>query len=448
MKLLIKYLWLPILVFIFILSFELKYNLVGVTFILLIVQSVIGLSFSLTRSVNLLSVYFIFTLVFLNLLPWLHYSGRYIIWRSFPIFDSTYVTVNMIIILANALVFLTYRIFLKKSKQFSQREATEKNIALVKLILLLLSTFGFVLVFYLNDFSIIKLFFRGIIDEQRVVVVESSAVSLLLGLTARLTPVFCFYYAFTQLKGGVVTKSCLFLLMVLSVFPTGVARYMAAFVYIPLMLLFVPATRSATAFAAMLLISLFFIFPFLNQFRYFSEFRSLRLLPSEEFFYAAHFDAYENFASAVEGNFISHGEQLLGSLLFFVPRLIWSDKPVGSGYEMASQFGYQFKNISMPFLGEGYVNFGIVGVVLFAVLIGYSMAKLDSVFGSRVRANGKVNYSTAIYYFMIGAIFFLLRGDLMSSVAYISAGLIVALFIRWIIRFKNLLLPKNEKYSS
>jgi len=194
--------------------------------------------------------------------------------------------------------------------------------------------------------------------------------------------------------------------------------------------------------------SLVFIFPFLNQFRYFSEFRSLRLLPSEEFFYAAHFDAYENFASAVEGNFISHGEQLLGSLLFFVPRLIWSDKPVGSGYEMASQFGYQFKNISMPFLGEGYVNFGIVGVVLFAVLIGYSMAKLDSVFGSRVRANGKVNYSTAIYYFMIGAIFFLLRGDLMSSVAYISAGLIVALFIRWIIRFKNLLLPKNEKYSS
>ena len=67
-------------------------------------------------------------------------------------------------------------------------------------------------------------------------------------------------------------------------------------------------------------------------------------------------------------------------MLFFVPRNYWLDKPVGSGYEMANHLNYTFNNISMPFLGEGYVNFGVFGVTIFAMMLGVFMGLVDKFF--------------------------------------------------------------------
>lgn len=434
---LLRYLWLPILLGGFIISFDLKYNLVGATFAILIFQSGIGLSFTLSRNVNLLSIYYLFTLVFFGMVPWLHYSADIALWRSSLAFDSTYIILNITIIIANLVVSVVYSISLKKSKVTSFSLKFEKIKMPAQFLLLLLSGLGFGLVFYVNDFSLPNLLFRGFVDENKNIVVDSSSFALIIELGGRLTPVFCFFYAATKMEGRLITKSVLFFLMILSVFPTGVARYMAAFAYIPLVLLFVPIMRNASLFAATLLFSIAFLFPFLNQFRYFSGVENLILLPQAEFFYAAHFDAHENFASAIESNFISYGYQLSGSLLFFVPRFIWPGKPVGSGYEMAERLGYSFNNISMPLLAEGYVNFGFFGVFLFAVCIGYFMARMDGYYSLYIKLILKSDYSTAIYYYIIGALFFLLRGDLLSSFAYIVAGLLVALFIERLMMFSN-----------
>jgi O-antigen polysaccharide polymerase Wzy len=155
----------------------------------------------------------------------------------------------------------------------------------------------------------------------------------------------------------------------------------------------------------------------------------LQLVPSIDYFYAAHFDAYENFASAIEMGFISNGWQLAGVLLFYVPRTIWPEKPIGSGQEMAEQLQYVFDNISMPFLGEGYVNFGIIGVLVFATFLGYVMSALDKFFSASVQNFHESSYVTAFYFYLIGALFFLLRGDLLSSFAYTTSGAVVALFV-------------------
>lgn len=277
-KRVIYYLWLPFLLGGFLFSFDLKYDLTGATFIILIAQSVIGLNSSLSRSVNLLSVYFIFTLVFFNLLPWLHYSTGHAIWRRYPILDSTYIVVNIIILLANVVVLVTYVLSSKRSKAVSGGVLAERNKNLTLFLLLFLSGLGFTLLFYMNSFSIQQLLFRGLVDEQRAVVIESSPFALLLGMIARLVPVFCFLFLATQLRSALIAKWVLFLLMLISVFPTGVARYMVAFAYIPLALLFIPPMRNASVFAATLLFSLIFIFPFLDQFRYFSGVENLSLL--------------------------------------------------------------------------------------------------------------------------------------------------------------------------
>jgi len=71
---------------------------------------------------------------------------------------------------------------------------------------------------------------------------------------------------------------------------------------------------------------------------------------------------------------ITYGRQLVGALLFFVPRSIWPNKPVGSGHFVAenmlmTRYSFWFTNISMPFPGEGYINFGILGIILFAFIL-------------------------------------------------------------------------------
>lgn len=430
----VKYLWLPFLVAVFLISFELKYDAVGLTFLFVVLQVVLFLNYSFYRwrAINLVSIYFLFSLIFLGLVPWVHYSGSHVIWKSNLINYQTYIFLNVLLAFSNMVVFIAYIYGIVKGSKILKSSQEKVRTKSVGLLLLSLSLASFFLLFYLNDFSVPQLLFRGVVDESRVAVVESSALSLLLNMTSRLVPVFCFLYSVTQLKGMRLLKFFLFLIMFFSVFPTGVARYLVAFAYIPVCLVLMPRFRSAALFSALLLLALLFLFPFLDQFRYFSGFSTLRFMPSAEFFYAAHFDAYENFASAIEGDFVTYGYQLLGVFLFFVPRVYWPDKPVGSGYEMASQLGYSFNNIAMPFLGEGFVNFGIPGVLVFSVFIGIALGRLDKKFITKKIPVRDIDYSVAIYFYLMGALFFMLRGDLLSSTAYISAGIFSAFMVKFL----------------
>lgn len=170
-----------------------------------------------------------------------------------------------------------------------------------------------------------------------------------------------------------------------------------------------------------LILSIVLIFPFLNQFRYFSFENEIKLIPDLSFFNQGHFDAYQNLVEVLKTDFITFGYQLFGVLLFFIPRSIWQDKPTGSGYQLAIDNDYSFTNISMPFVAEGYVNFGFFGVILFAFVIAFVMKKIDTSYLGNSQ-NVDFNYCKGIFY--CAAIFFMLRGDLMSSYSFLLAGII------------------------
>jgi len=439
----VRYLWLTTLVnpliavLAFIGVFDLKYDLVGWSFILTAVQSALMLGFAATRSANLLTIYALFSFVFLGLIPWLHYSAQVVIWRSYPLALMTYVDVNFAIFFANLTTAAAYVLTSSNQRVRIARLYTIRRRQLTSFMLLTLSLLGFWGVLHLNGYNFRLLLFRGLVDQTRDVMFTSSSVALVFGMVARLLPAFAFYFAVTELKKAWFLKIVLFGILLFAVFPTGVARYLVAYAYIPVLMVMVPDARKGSVFAVTFLASLLFIFPVLNQFRYFDGFDRVSLLPSKDFFFAAHFDAYENFGSAVEAHFVTFGYQLVGVLLFFVPRAFWPDKPVGSGYEMANSQDYVFNNISMPFLGEGYINFGIVGVILFAGFIGYAMARVDRARTLRQQVGERLRYDDLIYYFLFGAVFFVLRGDLLSSFAYLSAGLVVAWFVGTLLRFLN-----------
>jgi hypothetical protein len=126
----------------------------------------------------------------------------------------------------------------------------------------------------------------------------------------------------------------------------------------------------------------FTVFEFLDKFRYFSyeSNKSFDFKINFNFLKKGHFDAYENFVRAIEIDFITYGDQLQGALLFFVPRFLWKDKPIGSGAALAEKSNYNFGGISMPFIGEGYVNFGTIGSFLFMLLLMFQVREIMRTF--------------------------------------------------------------------
>lgn len=424
--------------------FDFKFDLVGITFSVLALQLVALVSIYSSQRLSLALVYFVYSFIFFCLLPWLHYSSGILIWRSSFLQENTYLEVNSLIFLTNILVFAVNLINVKYKPLSAFAENAQIHASLsIYLAVIFLSVGGFWVTLFLNDFSVFNLFFRGLADEARGNSLESSALQLVLGMGSRMLTLFAFFYSYTKFKEANLLKAALLILLILTIFPTGVPRYMVGMAYIPLMLLFFPRFRDGWVFSSLLIFSIILVFPFLDQFRNFSGVRDLKAFPSVDYFYAAHFDAYENISTAIEVGFTTYGLQLLGVLLFYVPRAFWESKPVGSGSQMADNIGYVFNNISMPFLGEGYINFGISGSVLFAVLLAYGVRKVDGYYKVRISGKGNVDFSTAFYFYLIGSLFFLLRGDLLSSFAYITSGVFARFVISIIMRkFENKCMPR------
>jgi hypothetical protein len=413
------------LLFLSLISFRPKIDPPGLTFFISITTSSLMLYLTSKSKIKLIGIYFLFNIIFLGLLPWLHYTESRTIWRTYPTDPDVIIELNILITICNIFCYYIYTLAYSKIKTYSPKKIREKIKKISAIRLIIISTFGFVLLLYLNDFSWPALFFRSLAEQRENSVIKESSIGLMLDSIARMTPVFCFFYYYANRRKGLVTTTILSSLLVISVFPTGVPRYLVGFVYIPLSLIIFPTFRIASVFVTILIAALLFLFPFLEQFRSQSNLASINWIPEKEFFFQAHFDAYENFASAIENNFITYGRQLLGPLLFFVPRNIWPDKPIGSGFELAEKLNYEFSNISMPLLAEGYINFGLFGSISFACALGLTLGTIDRKFNSRIPMNGRIDYSGIMYFFCIGILFLILRGDLLSSTAYGTGAFVV-----------------------
>ncbi|MEN6461382.1 MAG: O-antigen polymerase [Syntrophomonas sp.] len=143
-----------------------------------------------------------------------------------------------------------------------------------------------------------------------------------------------------------------------------------------------------------------------------------------------HYDAYGNFCAFIEYAHKAgycNGKQLLGTLLFFVPRSIWVTKPVGSGIiigdYLMQYYNMWFNNISAPLIAEGYFNFGIFGIVAYSMGLACLAAWIY-----RLMSRGN-NYCWFVGVCSSVHLIFLLRGDLMSSFAFLIGMLFAILVI-------------------
>lgn len=164
-------------------------------------------------------------------------------------------------------------------------------------------------------------------------------------------------------------------------------------------------------------------------------------------FHELHYDAYANLNltfEVVQEDNIQFGRQLLGSVLFFVPRSIWASKPVSSGELLGDylieNYGYNFNNLSCTITAEAYLNGKYIGVIVFAVIL----AIISKYVCELIEKDG--------YYLLVGMyisvhMFFLLRGDLMNGIAYL-VGPLLAIYIIPLILERIVALFKMRKYKN
>ncbi len=189
--------------------------------------------------------------------------------------------------------------------------------------------------------------------------------------------------------------------------PFGNARQTTLFLIIPLFFNLFRKNR-------MLAIGFFLLLPFILVYsgsivnRYDGSLQTPRLLLVSR---SGDFDAFSQLANGLR--LISLGEfpifqQALGSILFFLPRSLWQEKPYDTGVELARLLQLRFQNLSAPWLLEAYVNLRVFGVIFAAILLGFLLTRIDL----------KVDQS--IKFFLLssmisGLLFIILRGSLLQA---------------------------------
>ncbi|MFO1128980.1 MAG: O-antigen polymerase [Rhodospirillales bacterium] len=121
------------------------------------------------------------------------------------------------------------------------------------------------------------------------------------------------------------------------------------------------------------------------------------------------------------------GEQLITSLLFFIPRSLWTDKGISSGQMIAEALGYHFTNLSTPFPAEMYLDFSFLGVIPAGILAGYVYRRLDYLCAAAIDY-GRPNLHLLLVGIVAGFTIFLMRGSL-YAVTNIFAPLLILIVL-------------------
>jgi len=146
-------------------------------------------------------------------------------------------------------------------------------------------------------------------------------------------------------------------------------------------------------------------------------------------FSTLNYDAFANTAATIElvnREGFSFGYQLLGGLFFFIPRSIWKSKPVSSGEMIGdyivNTYNFNFTNLSNSFVSESFLNFGLLGVIIFAITLAFVMIKFISWLNSTNQLKKMMAFYFAIH------LIFLLRGDFTNGFSYYVGPLLAVVY--------------------
>lgn len=394
-------------------------------------------TFKLGYSLN--NIISMFMFVFMFLAPVVQYTNHFFPWGdTYLITDEKIIIANFLIFLFFIIYFVTYDIFVVKyNNQINlEKVLTFTNTKLILNIGFVVAVISSVYIIYITGFG--NLFARftnntGLESVQSLIVNN-----FLRGFPMSVLLLHLVYWKNNKKFFNILQLIILTIFTILLNFPTGNPRFQVAVVYLALLISIKQKFKNKYLFQYIFFSGLFVVFPLINIFRNntFNDLKALNINLSNPLddFLTGNFDAYSMLTRSIiyVGDLGSTlGRQLLGSILFFVPRNIWPTKPIGSGAFLGEDyFGWNFTNVSMPYIGEGYINFGVIGVVLFSILLSISTSKLDYKY-EQITLNpssNEIKVISVVYPLLIGFIFFIMRGDLLSTLSFTIGNGIMPIF--------------------
>lgn len=399
-----------------------SFMLNGIFFLFMVGYSVNKYAYSLE------TMHWFFCFFFFFFAAIIQYVNRIYCWGYLA--SDRMVLTNNYFLLLWGIVFFIGNYFGNKKENFKK---TEIEIS-ARFINLFLIISAIIASYMIAEAGLSNLFSRGT-SGTLFADIESQSTSLLLSHGMR--GILTMTAAFTVIKYKKDHKCFIqmviaLVLLFLSCPPTGMSRYAAATIYIGLLLLLFPQLKKNRLFMFVFIFSFIIIFPTMNVFRNISieQFSMERIINIFKGFtneyLTGNYDAYTMLMfirDYVDTLGITWGNQLLGALLFFIPRSLWSAKPIGSGGTVLTNLNYSFTNVSAPLPAEGFINFGLVGTIIFAFAVGFIVARLDKKFWINGKEIKKVDttFLGIMYPFLLSLFFFMCRGDLLSTYAYMFA---------------------------
>ena len=405
------------------------------------------------------NIVFIFVLFFFGLSPLYQVNTHFRTWGYFLTPSEILITNSAIIFCLILFSFFSRPILANKHKSEEcnisnvAKSSSEKlfdfikvcNLKLsikIQIMLLLLSSLLFVVFFWYYEYNILGILFRGGIYEPNF----RGSMTEYLVISYFVRPLIFNIFLFTSFHKGLnnIVLILLFILAIVAVFPTGVPRFFAAVIYLTYLTIFIfKNLRINISLLFVLSFSLIFIFPFLDIFRWFKDSNLTNYEVSIDL-YSGNFDAFGMFALALSKGVVVYGANILTAILFFVPRTIWPTKEVGSGHKISGELDLTLDNVSMPFFAEGYLALGILGLILFPLILARVVYLADKYFYNNTLNEENISILSPlkiIFFFnFIFLCFFILRGDLLSSYAYLfgisSSNLILYLYTKFVSRLK------------
>jgi len=379
------------------------------------------------------SVFLVFFYTFFWLAPILQ-TKEGIYPNTMPVEPRLVVLTNFYLLVFGVSYFAFKNLFKMKFKMISIKEEYYK-----------LNQRTFRIIFFLTVIIFISFFnylITNMISASGISLSVETSWMLILNTFIFSFPLYIAYHSSLRLK-NTNSKVFMFIISILLLLffknPFLIKRNALGPIYLTLFFIFFKGKFNNFRMLLFLILVLSIIFPFSQAFTHnsslvvgdlFETFVSrLKTLDVKQALTSLDYDAWSNFMAAIrysEIESITYGRQLVGVILFFVPRSIWPNKPVGSGAFVAenmlmTRYSFWFTNISMPFPAEGYINFGILGIILFA----FTLALVSKITDKWYKYNDlRLFFSLYVCFHMI----FMLRGDLMSSFAFLVGNLLAMFY--------------------
>ncbi len=373
------------------------------------------------RSFSFCLFFDMFALFFFGFAALLQFFTNQFIWRLQA--ESAEVLICNLIIFLWAVFFYSGRNvkIVLKGNDFNKKYTMRKN---ARYILCFFSIF--IMLYYIKTIGLSNLFLRST-NSYGETVDTTTALLAVHGLRNISLYSLAFNIVYCR-KQGKVDAICIIaaVCFLVSCFPTAVSRNVAAAYYMGLIILTFPKVRKTQWLPIILIVGLVVVFPLLGNMRNAtSTTEGMEMVQGTSLgdtYLTGDYDAFSMIMIIrryVLDNGATLGRQLLGVLLFFVPRKIWPTKPIGTGATVIGPVMSQsFANVSAPLIGEAYVNGGVLGTIVMGFIVGIMTGSADNKYWKTKDEFARVRM---IYPFNLLQFFFMMRGDLLSSWAYFFA---------------------------